>query len=142
MDGGNGESVTKLIEMEKVDPVLIEKLRRIGIISVEGLLRAGATRADRLSICVRSATTRGTVDALVQEADLIRITGVGPAFAHLLRRAGVHSVGELALADTTTLVDALFEANLVLELLAHLPSDRQVSAWIWQAKKLDPVLEV
>jgi hypothetical protein len=126
--------------MEGLDLLLEDKLKKAGVVSVESLLRAGGTRAARLSISVRSGIDGKKIQRFVEEADLMRVHGVGPTFAFLLREAGVHSVQELAAREAMNLVDAMFEVNLVRELLAVLPSERQVAAWIWRAKTLPPLL--
>ena len=71
----------------------------------------------------------------VDEA-LIRIRGVGREYAELLEAAGVHSVRELAAQDPVALSDALFEANLLRELVKTVPSENRVGGWVRQAQSL------
>jgi predicted flap endonuclease-1-like 5' DNA nuclease len=85
---------------------------------------------------VLTGLEEGTIESLVQEADLMRIHGVGPVFAHLLRLAGVRSVQDLTTWNGTELVDAMFEANLAEGGTASLPTERQAANWIVEASEL------
>ena len=74
----------------------------------------------------------------VNHADLIRLNGVGPQFAELLEAAGVDTVRELRTRNAAHLSVRLIEINEAKNIAGTTPSEIQVTAWIEEAKTLDP----
>jgi predicted flap endonuclease-1-like 5' DNA nuclease len=76
----------------------------------------------------------------VNLADLMRIKGVGEEYSDLLEEAGVDSVKELRNRRADNLTKAMQEVNAKKKLVRRPPSEKEVTDWIAQAKKLPPVV--
>jgi predicted flap endonuclease-1-like 5' DNA nuclease len=130
----------KLVDIEGIGPAYAEKLAKVGIRSLEALLKKGATPAGRKEI----AAMTGISDALVLEwvnlADLFRIKGVGSEYSDLLEEAGVDTVVELAKRVSTNLYETLGKVNQEKNLVNKMPSAGQVDGWIKQAKQLPRII--
>ncbi|MEM8548199.1 MAG: DUF4332 domain-containing protein, partial [Pseudomonadota bacterium] len=72
----------------------------------------------------------------VNRADLCRIKGVGSEYSDLLECAGVDTVPELAGRNADNLHVKMKEVNDAKKLVRSLPSAKQVTDWVAQAKKL------
>lgn len=129
--------MSKVEKIESVGPVYAEKLAAAGIKSVEELLEKCTTRKGRTEV----AEVTGIPDKLIlkwaNQADLMRIKGVGPEFAELLEAAGVDTVAELKHRKAENLAARMKEVNEVRMITRQSPSAKPVADWIEQAKNLD-----
>ena len=128
--------MTNIEDIEGIGPSYAEKLRGIGISTVEKLLEKGGTRAGRQEIVTGTGFRDDQVMKWVNHADLYRIKGVGAEFAELLEAAGVDSVPELAQRNAANLQKAMAEKNEEKKLTRRVPSESQVTAWVAEAKSL------
>jgi predicted flap endonuclease-1-like 5' DNA nuclease len=130
----------KIVDVEGIGKIYAGKLNKVGIRTVENLLKQGATPKGRKDI----AASTGIGDALILEwvnhADLYRIKGVGSEYADLLEEAGVDTVVELAKRIPDNLYQKMVEVNAAKNLVNKLPGAKQVKSWIEQAKKLPRVV--
>ena len=69
-------------------------------------------------------------------ADCMRIKGMGSEKAKLLRRAGVTTVGELSHRNPKNLAEAMAEANDKHKLMRVRPTEKSVRVLVERAKKL------
>lgn len=127
-------------EIEGIGPVYGEKLGKASIKTVEGLLKAGATKAGRKKIAEESGIDEGKILDWVNMADLFRIKGVASQFAELLKASGVDTVKELRTRNAENLHAKLTEVNAEKKLTRVVPSLSQVTDFIEQAKSLEPVI--
>lgn len=127
-------------EIEGIGPVYAEKLGNASIKTVEGLLKAGATKAGRKKIAEESGIDEGKVLDWVNMADLFRIKGVASQFAELLKASGVDTVKELRTRNAENLHAKLTEVNAEKKLTKAVPTLSQVTDFIEQAKSLEPVI--
>lgn len=127
-------------EIEGIGPVYAEKLGNASIKTVEGLLKAGATKAGRKKIAEESGIDEGKVLDWVNMADLFRIKGVASQFAELLKASGVDTVKELRTRNAENLHAKLTEVNAEKKLTKVVPALSQVTDFIEQAKSLEPVI--
>lgn len=130
----------KIIEIEGIGPVYQEKLANAGIQTVEGLLEAGATKAGRKKIAAESDIDEGRILDWVNMADLFRINGVASQFAELLKAAGVDTVKELRTRNAENLHAKLVEVQAEKKITRTVPGLSQVTNFIEQAGKLDPIV--
>jgi predicted flap endonuclease-1-like 5' DNA nuclease len=133
--------MTKLDTIEGIGPAYAEKLAKAGIRSVEALLDEGATRRGRQALAESTGISEKDVLSWVNYADLFRIKGVAGEYAELLEAAGVDTLPELAQRNPANLYQKMAEVNEAKKLVRQLPSDRGVSDWVAQAKKLPRVIE-
>ena len=133
--------MAKLSEIEGIGPSYEAKLNAVGVKTVEGLLKAGATKKGRLGLAEQSGISEKLVLEWVNAADLFRIRGVGSEYADLLEEAGVDTVVELATRKPENLFKKLVEVNAEKKLVRKLPTEAQVAEWVKEAGKLPRVIE-
>jgi predicted flap endonuclease-1-like 5' DNA nuclease len=125
--------------IEGIGPEFAGKLRRAGIRTANGLLKAGAQRADREALARRTGISGTLLLEWVNLADLMRIKGVGEEYSDLLEEVGVDSVRELRNRRPDNLYQALLDAR-ARRLVRRMPGRSQVKDWVDQAKRLPPVV--
>jgi predicted flap endonuclease-1-like 5' DNA nuclease len=117
--------MTQLSVIEGIGPIFQEKLKKVGIRSIEALLEKGGKPKGRAEI----------------EADLFRIKGVGSEYSDLLEEAGVDTVVELAQRRADNLYKAILDVNARKKLVRRPPTMDDVKSWIEQAKKLPRLVQ-
>lgn len=127
-------------EIEGIGQVYGAKLGNASIKTVEGLLKAGATRSGRKKIAEESGISEEKILDWVNMADLFRIKGVASQFAELLKASGVDTIKELRNRNAENLHAKLTEVNAEKKLTRVVPSLSQVTDFIEQAKQLEPVV--
>ncbi len=130
----------KLIDIEGIGPAFAGKLKKVGIRSVEGLLKAGATPKARKQIAKDAGFQARTILEWVNRADLYRIKGVGRQYSDLLEKSGVDTVVELAQRDPAKLFVTMGAVNLRKNLVNQMPTKKQVGAWVRHAKRLPRIV--
>jgi predicted flap endonuclease-1-like 5' DNA nuclease len=133
--------MAKLSEIEGIGPVFEAKLNAVGVKTIEGLLKAGATKKGRVELADKSGVGEKNILEWVNAADLFRIRGVGSEYADLLEEAGVDTVVELATRKPENLFKKIVEVNADKKLVRKLPTEAQVADWVKQAGKLPRVIE-
>jgi len=132
--------MTKIIDIEGIGPAYANKLIGKGIKTVEALLKKGATSKGREEISKETGISHKEILEWVNRADLYRIKGVGAQFSDLLENAGVDTVVELSKRDAQHLTKAMADFNAKRKVVRRLPTEKEVSGWISQAKKLPRVV--
>ena len=128
--------MASLINIEGIGPKYAEVLSTVGIKSVGALLKAGATVKGRKEIAEKTNISEKLILEWVNLADLFRIRGLGEEYTDLLEEAGVDTIVELATRNPANLILKLKEVSEQKKLVRRLPSVKQVTDWINQAKKL------
>jgi predicted flap endonuclease-1-like 5' DNA nuclease len=130
----------RLIDIEGIGRAYAAKLRKVGIRSVEGLLKAGAKPKARKEIAKAAGFQARTILEWVNRADLYRVRGIGRQYSDLLEKAGVDTVVELSKRDPKKLFATMGEVNLKKNLVNQMPTKKQVGAWIRHAKRLPRIV--
>jgi predicted flap endonuclease-1-like 5' DNA nuclease len=112
------------------------RLKEANIITVEALLKGGASPQGRQAIAEKTGISGQLILEWVNHADLFRIKGVGSEYADLLEGAGVDTIPELAQRNPANLYQKLVQVNQERKLVRRLPTLAQVEAWVEQAKVL------
>jgi predicted flap endonuclease-1-like 5' DNA nuclease len=133
--------MTKLIDIEGIGEAYAGKLKDVGLATVQDLLERCSTPAGRQEIADSIGITSRRILEWVNHADLFRVKGIGSEYSDLLEEAGVDTVPELAQRNAENLYARLCEVNAEKQLVRHLPSLNQVSAWIEQARSLPRTIE-
>jgi len=128
--------MASIIDVEGIGPEYAEKLKKVGVRSTGALLKRGATKQGRQDLAEDTAISEKLILEWVNHADLYRIKGVGEEYSDLLEEAGVDTVVELAQRVPANLYAKMVEVNEARELVRRLPTEKQVAAWVAQAKKL------
>ena len=132
--------MTSILEIEGVGPVYQQKLKAVGVGSVEKLLEVGATPKGRKDLAEKSGIGDALILEWVNHADLFRIKGIASEYSDLLEEAGVDTVVELSKRVPKNLHEKLVEVNAAKKLVRKLPVESQVADWVEQAKKLPRVV--
>ena len=130
----------KITEIEGIGPAYQEKLAAAGVKTVEGLLELGASKSGRKKIAEESGLDESQILVWVNMADLFRIKGVASQFAELLKAAGVDTVKELRTRNAENLHAKLVEVQEEKKITRTVPALSQVTDFIEQAKKLEPMV--
>lgn len=126
--------------IEGIGPTMGKKLRKAGIKTTGGLLKAGAGKKGRADIAEASGISEDKIRDWCNMADLMRIKGVGEEYSELLEAAGVDTVKELRNRRADNLAAKMVEVNAKKKLVRQVPSEKMVERWVAQAKGLDPVM--
>lgn len=132
--------MAKIEKIEGIGPAYGEKLRNVGITTVEALLEAAASPQGRKELAEKTEITETLILEWANLADLFRIKGIGEEYSDLLEEAGVDTVVELARRNPENLYNTIKEINDEKKLVRALPGPNQVKSWVEQAKELPRVM--
>jgi predicted flap endonuclease-1-like 5' DNA nuclease len=130
-----------VVDVEGIGPKYAAKLKTIGIVTTDDLLKKGATPKGRQEIEAGAGIGHELVLDWVNRVDLYRIKGIGSEYSDLLELAGVDTVKELATRNAANLVETMTTVNAKKKAVRRLPTVDMVTAWIAEAKKLPRVVE-
>lgn len=128
--------MTALSKIEGIGPTYAEKLKKVGIKSIEALLEAGATAKGRKDLAAKTGIGDALILNWVNRADLFRVPRVGEQYSDLLEKAGVDTVVELAKRKPENLLTKMAEVNQEKNLVNRLPALKMVEGWVSAAKEL------
>ncbi|MGC8825811.1 MAG: DUF4332 domain-containing protein, partial [Anaerolineae bacterium] len=109
--------------------------------TLEAFLEQADTPQKRKALAERTGISEKLILEWANLADLFRIKGIGEEYSDLLEEAGVDTVVELAQRNPEHLHAKLAEVNAQKKLVRRLPSLREVTSWVEQAKSLPRVLQ-
>ena len=116
------------------------KLRKSRVRTTEALLKTASTRTGRKQLSAKTGIPEKEILQWVNRADLMRVKGIGSEYADLLEVAGVDTIRELRRRNPSNLLETLIVLNTRKRLVRRLPTEGMVSAWIEEAKAVDPVV--
>jgi len=131
--GGLGLPVSKLRGLTL--PVRAA-LKRRGIATCGRLLRAAGGAGDRDRLARAAGIDPEVLLALVRQADLARVGGIGTVFGLMLEDLDVHDVPALAAQDPVWLHARLRRHNERERLARRAPTPEEVDDWVRQARAL------
>jgi predicted flap endonuclease-1-like 5' DNA nuclease len=124
------------MDIDGIDEDVAQMLKAVGIRTTAGLLEAAKDAKGRKALAARTGLNEKLLLQWANVADRMRIKGIGEEYAQLLRAAGVDTVRELKHRNAVRLARAMKAANDRRKLVRFLPSEKHVTKWIEQAKKL------
>ena len=133
--------MAKIEKIEGIGPVYGEKLRGVGITTVEALLEAAASPKGRQELAEKTEITEKLILEWANLADLFRIKGIGEEYSDLLEEAGVDTVPELAQRNPANLLAKILEINGQKKLVRRVPTLTQVTSWIEQEQSLPRIVQ-
>jgi hypothetical protein len=125
-----------LKHIDGMTPFIEIKLKSRRIRTTERLLEAARTVKGRKELAEKTGIPEQQWLDWANNADCMRIKGMGSEKAKLLRRAGVTTVGELSHRNPKKLAEAMAEANDKYKLVRVRPTEKSVGVLIERAKKL------
>lgn len=126
--------------IEGIGEVYAEKLREVGILTVEKLLEEGASKKGRTDLAESTGISEKLILTWANHADLFRINGIASEYAELLEAAGVDTVVELATRNAENLYNKMLEVNEEKNLVRRPPALSMVEDWVAQAGNLPRVM--
>lgn len=130
----------KIEQIEGIGPQYGERLAAAGVHTSADLLEKCATPEGREKLAVATGLTSGQILTWANQADLMRVSGIGSEFGQLLESAGVDTVKELAQRNPENLVSVMARINEEKRLTRVVPSVKVVAKWVDDAKELEPAL--
>lgn len=120
----------------------VEKLRAEGIRTTDALLDQANTAKRREKLSASTKITEKQLLGFVNQADLMRVKGVGGPIANLLDAVGVSNVKDLRSSDADELAAKLEKKNNAKKNppVKRTPSSKVVQKWIDDAKGLKLVV--
>lgn len=131
---------SRLTRIKGIGNALAKRFHSIDIHSIEDFLLAAATEAQRESLSAAVKQSSAQILRWAQQADLMRVKGIGEDYGLLMRKAGIVSISELQMQTPQSLSHLLKNTNARLKVVDRLPSDTAISDWISQAQALSPIL--
>ena len=118
-----------------------EKFDALKLRDTEELLNALLLPADRKMLARKSGIKEEILKDYGQTCDLLRVRGVGPKMARLLKLAGVTSIKAFRAEKAETLRLRLVEVNKEHGVSEILPQEETLKDWIHQARKLKIIVK-
>lgn len=131
----------KMSDIEGVGDIYAKKLAEAGVRNTDQFLSRGATPKGRAALQEATGVSAKLILRWCNQADLMRLSGVGTQFAELLEAAGVDTVKELAKRNAENLTARMEEVNQAKKLAKASPALTTVRRWISQARLMEPVLK-
>jgi hypothetical protein len=119
-----------------IDAATLAALKKAGIRTTEKLLEAARTCKGRKRLAETTGIDEERLLHLANLADQMRVKGLGPDYAELLRECGVKTVRSLKYRNPAKLAAAMREVNGKRKLVKLVPTDKAVGRWIDEARKL------
>jgi PAS domain-containing protein len=129
-----------LTEISKIQPVYIQKLSEVHILTTGDLLTAGSTRKGREELVALTGIPAKEILSLVNTADLLRVTGLNEESIGLLSLVGVNTVRELSNRSPQYLFSAMSAVQEEKQVANTLPSLSDVEGWVEISKGLTPLV--
>ena len=116
------------------------KLRKARVRTTDALLNQAATRKGRADVSERTGIPTADLLRWAQQADLMRIKGVGSEYADLLAGAGVDTIKALRRRNAANLMAAMSQVNAKRRIVQRLPTVEMVQGWIDEANEIEPIV--
>jgi len=130
----------RIEEIEGIGPSYGQKLAMAGVQTTGRLLELGGTSKGRNELSELTGISSAVILKWCNQADLMRVKGIGRQYAELLEAAGVDTVKELRHRNPENLAAALEAVNEEKRLARALPVVSVVRSWVERAKTLSPVI--
>jgi|GEM_PF-2109126 len=117
--------------LEGIGPKYNNALQAIGIMNTKQLWNANAATVAR-----KTGAASGSVKSWQAMAELASVKDIGPQYAELLERSGIHSIAQLKAYDTDKLLKLVRakENSLDINIQGNSPGHATVENWIDQAR--------
>jgi len=130
----------RIEEIEGIGPSYGKTLAMAGVHTTERLLELGASSKGRNELSELTGISSAVILKWCNQADLMRVKGIGRQYAELLEAAGVDTVKELRNRNPENLTAALEAVNEKKRLARALPAVSVVRSWVERARDLNPAI--
>ncbi len=114
------------------------KLRKGRVRTTEALLEQASSRRGRADVASRTGIATTDLLKWAQQADLMRVKGVGAEYADLLAATGVDTIKALRRRNAQNLMASLTQINSKRRRVQRLPTVEMIQGWIDAANDLEP----
>lgn len=123
--------VHPVIDLEGIGPVYNKELKAMGIDNTKQLWQA-----DAKEVAKKTGAPLASVISWQNMAELSSVNDIGPQYAELLERSGVHSISDLKKYETGKLLKLIKhkQASLDIKIQGNTPGHDLVANWIHEAK--------
>ena len=130
----------KITEIEGIGPAYAEKLAAEGVKTTDDYLEKAKDRGGRAKLAEATGISDKLILRWANQADLMRVKGVGEEYAELLEAAGVDTVKELKMRNAANLTEAMAKVNEEKKLARRAPALSETEKWIEEAKGMEPMI--
>jgi predicted flap endonuclease-1-like 5' DNA nuclease len=130
----------KIEQIEGIGPHFAERLGAAGVHTTADLLARCATPEGREQLAQATGLSATQILTWSNQADLMRVSGIGSEYGQLLESSGVDTVKELAQRNPENLVSVMARINEEKHLTRVVPPVKTVAKWVDNARQLEPVL--
>jgi predicted flap endonuclease-1-like 5' DNA nuclease len=123
-----------LEETNLFSPEEMKALGKAGLADTEALGKTILDAKGRKALATTTALSEKRLTELAEICDLLRIRGVGPKMASLLRLSGVFDSSDLAKAKAPQLYEAMKKANAIHGTSEVVPEADVLEGWIKDAQ--------
>ena len=116
------------------------KLRKSGVRTTDSLLEQASTRKGRSVVSERTGIPSADLLRWAQQADLMRVGGVGSEYADLLAAVGVDTIKVLRRRNADNLMVSMIQVNTRRRLVQRLPTVDMIQRWIDIAGGMEPIV--
>lgn len=116
------------------------KLRKSKVRTTESLLEQASTRRGRSIVSDRTGIATADLLKWAQQADMMRVGGIGSEYADLLSAVGVDTIKLLRRRNAENLMVAMSQINTRRRLVQRLPTIEMVQGWIDTAGDIEPLV--
>ena len=123
--------VHPVIDLEGIGPIYNKALHAMGIKDTKQLWEANPAKVAR-----ETGAPLSTVQSWQEMAELATVKGIGPQYAELLERSGVHSIDQLKNSNPDKLLKRVQEKqdSLLVNIQGNPPGHAIVEHWISEAR--------
>ncbi len=123
--------VHPVVDLEGIGPKYSKKLHTMGINDTKELWKA-----DTVKVARDTGAPQSVVRSWQSMAELASVKDIGPQYAELLERSGVHSIDQLRGYDTKRLLQLVRakQDSLKINIQGNTPGQAVVENWIGQAR--------
>jgi predicted flap endonuclease-1-like 5' DNA nuclease len=115
-------------------------MRKSGVRTTDSLLEQASSRRGRSVVSERTGIPSADLLKWAQQADLMRVGGIGSEYADLLSAVGVDTIKTLRRRNAENLMVAMNQVNTRRRLVQRLPTVEMVQGWIDTAGSIEPIV--
>ncbi len=116
-------------------------LAKQDITTTKTLLKAAAKAKERRALSKSTGISYERLTEMASLCDLLRVDGIGPSIARLMRVSGVADSAALRRKSAGSLLVRMRSANSKHRIMEVLPSEPTLAAWIKSAGRLSKLIE-
>ena len=126
----------KIAEIEGIGTQFGHQLMASGVNTSKDLMDKCGTVDKMEQLAQATGISTKQLTTWLHQADLMRVSGIGPEFGQLLERSGVESVRELATRNPENITHLLARVNAEKRLTRAVPALKTVTSWVDRAKSM------